>query len=152
MLSYCTVRGAFGAGFGRAVALVLPGRYGRGVVEPAVVVQRQLDAFNDHDLEAFLPLFTNDVVIHDLVDGSVVLRGMPAFRARYERVFTERPLVRADLVGRLALGAFVIDRERLTDGADHPPEDALAIYEVVGGLIARMWFIEPEHRRSPPGG
>ena len=114
---------------------------------PEDIVQRQLDAFNDHDLEAFLLLFADDVVIHDLVDGSVVLRGIAAFRDRYERVFRERPLVRAELAGRLSLGSFVVDRELLTDGDDHPPEDALAIYQVEGPLVTRMWFIEPEHRR-----
>lgn len=118
---------------------------------PEDVVQRQLDAFNDHDLDALLSLFADDVVIHDLIDGSVVLRGISAFRARYERVFSERPQVRAELVGRLTLGAFVIDRERLTDGEDHPPEDALAIYQVDGAVVIRMWFIEPEHRRGRPG-
>ena len=118
---------------------------------PEEVVQRQLDAFNDHNLEAFLPLFAEDVVIHDLVDGSVVLRGIATFRDRYVRVFDERPLVRADLAGRLTLGSFVIDREVLTDGADHPPEDALAVYEVEGGVVTRMWFIEPAHRRVPSG-
>lgn len=114
---------------------------------PEDVVQLQLEAFNDHDLEALLPLFGDGVVIHDLVDGSIVLRGIDEFRERYERVFAERPQVKAELVGRLALGPYVIDRERLTDGDEHPPEDALAIYEVVGDVVVRMWFIEPEHRR-----
>ena len=27
-------------------------------------------------------------------------------------------------------------------------EDALAIYEVDGPVVTRMWFVEPEHRRS----
>lgn len=115
---------------------------------PEQVVQLQLDAFNDHDLDAFTPLFADDVVIYDLVDGSVVLRGIDAFRDRYVSVFRARPLVRAELAGRLTLATFVIDRERLTDGDDHPPEDALAIYQVEGGVVTRMWFIEPEHRRG----
>jgi hypothetical protein len=114
---------------------------------PEQVVQLQLDAFNDHDLDAFLPLFAADVVIFDLIDGSVVLQGIDAFRERYIAVFRDRPLVRAELVGRMTLGTFVVDRERLTDGPDHPPEDALAIYEVERDVVTRMWFIEPEHRR-----
>lgn len=118
---------------------------------PEDVVQRQLEAFNDHDLEGLLPLFAADVVIHDLVDGSIVLRGIAAFRERYVRVFEQRPQVKAELAGRLTLGPFVIDRERLTDGDAHPPEDALAIYEVEGDVVVRMWFIEPEHRRLRSG-
>jgi hypothetical protein len=117
------------------------------VTDPEIIVQAQLDAFNEHDLDALLALFAEDVVIYDLVDGSVVLRGIEAFRSRYVAVFRDRPRVHAALVGRLELGSFVIDLERLTDGDEHPPEDALAIYEVQGNVIRRMWFIEPEHRR-----
>jgi hypothetical protein len=116
-------------------------------MSPVEVVQRQLDAFNGHDLEAFMPLFAEDVVIYDLLDGHVVLRGIDSFRERYVEVFRERPLVRAELGGRLALGRIVVDHEHLTDGDQHPPEEALAIYEVEGEVVTRMWFVEPEHRR-----
>lgn len=86
-------------------------------------------------------------MIVDLVDGSEVLRGIEAFRDRYVAVFRDRPHVHARLAGRLTLGAFVVDRERLTDGDHRVSEDALAIYEVVGDVVTRMWFIEPQHRR-----
>lgn len=118
---------------------------------PEDIVQRQLEAFNDHDLETLLPLVAEDVVIVDLVDGTEVLRGIDAFRERYVTVFRDRPSVHAHLVGRLTLGPFVIDRERLTDGEGRASEDALAIYEVSGDVVTRMWFIEPEHRRHTHG-
>lgn len=115
---------------------------------PEDVVQRQLETFNAHDLEAFLESFTADVVIHDLLDGSLILAGIEAFRERYAAVFRDRPAVHAELVGRIVIDAVVVDRERLTDGDEHPPEDALAIYEVGGDRVRRMWFIEPSHRRA----
>lgn len=118
-------------------------------MSPEEIVQRQLDTFNDHDLEGFMPLFDEDVVIYDLLDGHVVLQGIEAFRRRYVEVFRDRPLVRAELAGRIVLGHIVIDHERLTDGDEHPPEEALAIYEVEGDVVTRMWFVEPEHRRNP---
>jgi hypothetical protein len=115
---------------------------------PEEVAQRQLDTFNAHDLDAFLMSFTDDVVILDLLDGSVIVNGIDAFRRRYEAVFRNRPRVRADLVARIVIGDIVVDRERLTDGDEQPPENALAIYEVVGDQVRRMWFIEPPRRRS----
>lgn len=115
---------------------------------PEEVVQRQLDTFNDHDLDAFLSLFAADVVIHDLIDGHIILRGIEPFRERYVEVFRDRPRIRADVAGRLVIGRIVVDLEHLTDGDEHPPEDALAIYEVDGPVVTRMWFVEPEHRRS----
>jgi hypothetical protein len=119
-------------------------------MSPEEIVQRQLDTFNNHDLDAFLPLFAEDVVIYDLLDGHVVLRGIGSFRRRYVEVFRDRPLVRAELRGRIVLDRIVVDHERLTDGDAHPPEEALAIYEVDGDVVTRMWFVEPEHRRTRP--
>ena len=112
---------------------------------PEELAQNQLETFNAHDMAGFLPSFTDDVEIIDLVSGSVILRGIDAFRERYEAVFRDRPLVRADLVARMVLGRYVVDHERLTDGEEHPPEQALAIYQVEGDRISRMWFIEPPH-------
>jgi hypothetical protein len=115
---------------------------------PEQIVQRQLDAFNVRDLDGFFSLFAEDVVIYDLLDGQTILRGLELFRRRYEEIFEARPHIRAELVGRLAIGSIVIDRERLSDGDAGPPEDALAIYQVDGDVVTRMWFIQPEHRRA----
>ena len=53
------------------------------------------------------------------------------------------PGLRAEIVNRIALGNKVIDHERIWGIRDGPIEVA-AIYEVVGGLIARAWFFAPE--------
>lgn len=111
---------------------------------PEQIVERQLEAFNARDMDGFVRLFAESVVIRDLLDGRTIVRGIDAFRRRYEEVFETRPLVQAELIGRLEIGSIVIDRERLTDGDEHPPEDALAIYEVKGGVVTRMWFVQPE--------
>ena len=111
------------------------------------LAQRQLDTFNAHDLEAFLPDFTDDVQILDLFDGSVTLRGIAAFRERYAAVFRERPHIQAELAGRMVVDRYVIDHERLMDGDEGPTQDAIAIYEVHGEQIARMWFLLPADHR-----
>ena len=119
----------------------------RPMPTPEELAQLQLDTFNAHDLEAFLPPFADDVEIVDLLDGTVTLRGIDAFRERYAAVFRDRPLVHAELAGRMVLGRYVVDHERLTDGDEHPPEEALAIYEIDGDRITRMWFLVPGDRR-----
>ena len=114
---------------------------------PEELAQRQLDTFNAHDLEAFLPVFSNDVEIVNLLDGSVTLRGIEGFREQYAALFRDRPYVHAELAGRLVLERYAVDQERITDGDEHPPDEALAIYEVEGDQIVRMWFISPPDRK-----
>ena len=95
-----------------------------------------------------MTLFADDVVIYDLLDGQTIVRGLDVFRRRCEEIFEARPRIRAELIGRLAIGSIVIDRERISDGDTEAPEDALAIYEVDGDVVTRMWFVQPEHRRA----
>jgi len=121
-----------------------PRSHNRGpMATPAELAQHQLDTFNDHDLDGFLPVFAEDVVIVNLADGTEILRGIDAFRERYAAAFRDRPGVHAELVGRLVMDRYVVDQERVSDGDDDPAGDALAIYEVEDGLIVRMWFLVP---------
>lgn len=107
---------------------------------PAALAQRQLDAYNAHDLDAFCACYAPDVQAWALPDMALLFEGRDALRARYGPYFqAKRP--HADLVGeRVALGQFAIDVEAvvLADGATM---DAIAIYQVEAGLIRRIWFI-----------
>lgn len=107
------------------------------------LVQRQLDAYNAHDLEAFLACYAPDVRVETFPGGEPLCLGREAMRARYAPLLA-RPDLHAALVGRLALGRVVVDQERVR-GLDPAREvDALAIYELGQGdaaLIERVRFV-----------
>ncbi len=108
----------------------------------AALVQRQLDAYNAHDLEAFLATYSPDIEIFDISDAaSPQMAGTPAMREVYGEMFASMPDLRCDLGNRIADGAFVIDHEICAMGAPgDPPERAIAIYQVEENLIRRVWF------------
>jgi hypothetical protein len=110
---------------------------------PADLAQRQLDAYNAHDLDAFCACYAEDVQVYALPTMALTLEGRAALHARYGPYFeAKRP--HAALVGaRLALGTMAIDVEavRLADGTE---VDAIALYHVADGLIQRVWFIRGE--------
>lgn len=108
----------------------------------AALVQRQLDAYNAHDLDAFLATYAADIDIFDISDASTPqMSGIPAMRQVYGGMFATMPNLRCDLGNRIADGAFVIDHEICAMGAPgDPPERAIAIYQVEDGLIRRVWF------------
>lgn len=107
---------------------------------PAELAQRQLDAYNAHDLDAFCACYAEDVQVYALPSMALMFEGRETLRARYGPYFeARRP--HAALVGeRLALGSMAIDVEavRFADGAT---TDAIALYHVEAGLIQRVWFI-----------
>lgn len=105
------------------------------------VVQRQFDAYNAQDLEAFLATYAPDCQICDL-NGAVTQNGHGDIRARYAAMFAQYPENKAVLVNRMALGDVVIDHEDVVRGPNGPRLEAVAIYTVKNGLIARVDFIK----------
>lgn len=105
------------------------------------LVQRQLDAYNAQDMEAFIATYAPDCQICDL-NGAVTQNGRDEIRARYGAMFEQYPQNKANLVNRMTLGDVVIDHEEVVRGADGPRFQAIAIYTVKNGLIARVDFIK----------
>lgn len=107
---------------------------------PAELAQRQLDAYNAHDIDAFAACYAPDVEAYLLPEMSLILRGVDALRARYAPYFeAKRP--HATVTDRKVLGAMALDVEavRLADGTQMA---AWALYHVDAGLIRRIWFVK----------
>ena len=102
------------------------------------VVQRQLNAYNAHDIEAFVATYATDIKIEAL-PGTPVLEGHEALRQYYSGLFAQYPNIYAKLVNRSVLGEFVVDEERLPRGAESALRGT-AIYQVQDGLIQRVWM------------
>ena len=108
---------------------------------PEAVVQAQLEAYNAHDITAFLAAYADDAQLFEH-PAKLLASGQAAMRERYTARFKEANL-HAVLVKRIVMGDIVVDHERVTRTF---PEgegtlDAVLIYEVQGGKIARAWLI-----------
>ena len=106
----------------------------------ADIAQGQLDAYNRQDLDAHCAFYADDVVVADL-NGAENVRGIAAYRARYEKMFTDFPENRADLVGRIIVGDTVIDHERVARAPTGDTFDVAAIYTIRDDKIARVDFV-----------
>jgi hypothetical protein len=108
---------------------------------PESVVQRQLDAYNAHDLDALLATYAEDAQQFEHPD-KLLLSGQDQLRERFALRFAE-PNLHARLIHRSVMGAKVIDHEIVTrtfpEGAG--TLELVAIYEVQHGKIAKAWFI-----------
>jgi len=107
--------------------------------EPVVVVQRQLNTYNNQDLDGFVATFAEDAeVFINLGDSVSGMSGRDEIRKRYGAMFEANPDNQSILTGRLVQGNFVFDHEYII-GRDEPLT-IVAIYEVEEGLIQRCWF------------
>jgi hypothetical protein len=109
-------------------------------MSPEDFAQRQLDAYNDRDLERFVAQYTDDVEVYRLPSAEPVLVGKSAFAEHYRKQRFSLPNLHAELVNRMVFGNKVIDHERVSGLGDLPSEVA-AIYEVTPHGICKVWFV-----------
>ena len=107
---------------------------------PAAIVDRQVEAYNARDIDAFAACYEVDLVILD-AGGIELTRGHAQLREQYERWFANNPELHADVVSRIEIESFVIDAELVTGTPDGRMQ-AVAIYHVSeDGLIDRVQFL-----------
>lgn len=106
---------------------------------PVEVVQGQVDAYNDRDLDRFLSFYGDAITVFRMPATEPTLAGKSRFAEFYASQRFNRPGLHAEVLQRIVLGNKVIDHERITGVLDTPMEIA-AVYEVAGDRIERVWF------------
>jgi imidazolonepropionase-like amidohydrolase len=103
------------------------------------IVQRQDNAFNAHDLEAFLSFYADTAILYDL-HGKVLDKGIAEMRKNYS-FLNNTPGLHVTITDRFVMGNKVIDHELATING-HKVGEGLAIYFVDGGKISKAWLAQ----------
>ncbi|MDF1701732.1 MAG: nuclear transport factor 2 family protein [Planctomycetota bacterium] len=111
---------------------------------PAEAAQRQLDAYNARDLEAFLACYAVDCTVRAHPSGEVMMQGQDAMRSRYGKLFEEHPDLHCQLLARVVHEVFAIDHEHVEGLRPDEVVHAVAMYEVRDGLIQNVWFLRDD--------
>jgi len=117
-------------------------------------VQAQLDAYNAHDVDAFVACYATTVKMFDAA-GHLVVDGRDAARARYAALFAGSPALCAEVTQRTRIGGadgwYVVDTERVSGrnepGSPHAFE-VLVLYAGRGALIHEVRFLTPRVPRA----
>lgn len=107
---------------------------------PAIVVARQVDAYNRKDLDGFVATFSPDVEMRTLGSEGVAVRGRKAMREAYEWLPTAPKELHAAAVERIVSGPFVVVRLHIEGLSEPFPFDPVWTYEVRDSLIRRVWL------------
>lgn len=106
---------------------------------PIALAQRQLNAYNFRNIEAFLEPYAEDVELYDF-PNKLFSKGKDEMRKNYAGMFENTPDLHCELVGRLVRGNVVIDQERVRIRGKY--FEAIAIYHIENNKIKRVYFIE----------
>lgn len=106
---------------------------------PADLAQRQLNAYNFRNIEAFLEPYADDVEVYSYPD-KLLYKGKETMRKEYAGMFEKIPDLHCELKGRIVQGNIVIDKERVNIGTQII--EAVAIYHIENNKIKKVYFIQ----------
>lgn len=109
-------------------------------------VQKQLEAYNARDIDAFMSWWAEDCKYYAF-PATLLAEDAEGIRKRHIERFREPDLF-GKLLHRIVVGNMVIDHETVTRtfNAGRGEIDVVCIYEIVDGLIAKAWFKTSEAR------
>ncbi|MBC8145110.1 MAG: nuclear transport factor 2 family protein, partial [bacterium] len=96
---------------------------------PAQIVQRQLDAYDTGDIDAFLATYTDDIAVYDH-PSTLLMRGHDAMRETYSKLFASAPDLKTHISQRIEHGNFVVDYETVTGVPGGGTRSVIAMYQV----------------------
>ncbi len=103
------------------------------------IIQTQLEAYNNRDIDAFMATYTSDIKLYDYPE-KLKSEGQKSIRESYSKFFKNTPDLHAFIKKRIVIGNKVIDEEQVTiNGKIY---NAVAIYEVENGKIKKVTFIQ----------
>ena len=106
---------------------------------PTDLAQRQLNAYNFRNIDAFLEPYADDVEIYNYPD-QLKLKGKENMRKIYAEMFEKTPNLHCELMGRIVQGNIVIDKEHVQFGDKFV--EAVAIYHIENGKIKKVYFVK----------
>ena len=111
------------------------------IKETAVaLVQRQLNAYNARNIEAFMEPYADDVAFYDYPD-KILGKGKDALRKVYTAVFNKFAALHSELKGRMVQGNVVIDNEKVT-GIGKGVINGIVIYNIENDKIKKVYIVE----------
>jgi uncharacterized protein (TIGR02246 family) len=128
-----------------AVFLLLPQMTEPSAMETdaaEAVVQTQLEAYNAHDVQAFVATYASDAEIYEF-PAKLLMKGAAQIEDYYATKRFNDPRLHATLAKRMVMGDVVVDHEKIVltfpEGAGRL--EAIAIYEVQAGKISKVTLL-----------
>ncbi|WP_027075688.1 nuclear transport factor 2 family protein [Maribacter antarcticus] len=114
---------------------------------PAKIVQKQVESYNERDLDAFVNCYSEAVVVRNFPADTLYV-GHEKMRKKYSNLSPDKKGYTVEVVKRITIGNKVIDQERVTGNGKIKMQ--VALYEVINGTISSMTFIFKDTNVSNP--
>ena len=109
-----------------------------GEEAPRFVIEKQLEAYNNRDINAFVKVYAEDVKVYDY-PNKLRYQGIKELRRRYTAFFRNNKDLHCKIIKRIESGNTIIDEEIVT--ASGRKINGVAIYEIKNGKISSVTFL-----------
>ncbi|MDN5283727.1 MAG: amidohydrolase [Mucilaginibacter sp.] len=107
---------------------------------PLALVQRQLNAYNLRNIDAFVEPYADDVELYAYPD-KLIGKGIDYMRKQYSAFFERVPALHCEILDRTVKGNIIVDHERVSRRGNDK-FDAVAIYHIENNKIKKVYFIQ----------
>lgn len=105
---------------------------------PEILAQRQLNAYNFRNIDAFLEPYAEDVEVY-FYPNELLYKGKETMRKEYADMFLNTPNLHCELKGRIVQGNIVIDKEKVQFNDE--TIEGTAIYHIEKNKIKKVYFV-----------
>jgi len=107
--------------------------------ESEKIVQQQLEAYNNKDIDAFMATYSEDIKLYNYPE-ELKTEGKDAMYTIYDKFFKNTPDLHVFIKTRIVIRDKVIDEGQVT--INGKIFNAVAIYEIENGKIKKVTFIQ----------
>lgn len=108
-------------------------------MSPEQVVQKQLETYNNRDIDGFMSVIDQNISMLDFSTGKVTLEGYASCKKVYSELFEASPELHSKILTRTVFDNIVIDHEYITGRkGSHIPIELVLIYEVKNEKICKI--------------
>ncbi len=112
---------------------------------PEQVVQKQLETYNQRDINGFMSIIDDNVTFYDYSNGNITMSGASACKEFYSNLFEASPNLHSTILQRTIFGNKVIDYERISGrNGNKDMVELILIYEVKKEKIIKVTVLRKE--------
>jgi len=112
---------------------------------PEEVVQKQLETYNQRDINGFMSLIDENVTFYNYSDGNITMSGASACKEFYSNLFEASPNLHSIVLQRIIFGNKIIDYERITGrNGNKGIVELILIYEVEKEKIIKVTVLRKD--------
>lgn len=106
---------------------------------PEQIVQREVNAFNSRNMEAFLDAYDDDAEMYTSPDNRLVNKGKSAIEGRRSNLFQNRPDLHCEIKSRVVEGDTITQNEVIITSLERKPAIGKVTYVIEKGKIKKTY-------------